>query len=101
MNMKSNSGMYVKVAVGIVLVLGVWWILRMRSSQKKIIVTSMPVMPADISGLDDDQLYETVPAVPDVTPTTLPKASESYSQWNTMEGYDEFSGVNFKSDLLE
>lgn len=93
-----KKGTYMKIAAGILVVLLVWWFLRMRAAgSRKIIVSQMPVIPTDITGMDDD-LYETVPPPTIVSATAAPK--EAYSEW-VPEEFEEYSDVQFKADLLE
>lgn len=97
-----KKGTYMKIAAGVLVVLLVWWFLRMRSGRRhKVIVATMPATPValQVAGDDGDDMYTTVPPmVSAASPTVAPK--ESYAEWEP-EGYDEFSDVQFKQDLLE
>ena len=94
-----KNATYMKIAAGVAVVVLVWLFLRMRSNNRrhKIIVTQMPVVPVEVPGDEGDDLYTTIP--PSVA-TATPAKTESYAEWEP-EGYDEYSDVQFKQDLLE
>lgn len=92
-----NKDTLIKIAVALLVVAIVWFILKARKKSKrkhrKVIVTAMPTIEKYDDPMEDEE--EEVENFEE----------EGYAEWNAEEDmaeeYDEFSPVEYKSELLE